>query len=49
MPSEPQTQTPESTPYELIGGEAAVRNLVKRFYDLMDDCGFHAQSGELAE
>lgn len=24
------------TPYELIGGEAAVRRLVDRFYDLMD-------------
>jgi hemoglobin len=35
MPSEPQT--PESTPYELIGGEAAVRSLVNRFYDLMDE------------
>lgn len=35
MPSEPQT--PESTPYQLIGGEAAVRNLLNRFYDLMDE------------
>jgi hemoglobin len=35
MPSEPQT--PESTPYELIGGEVAVQNLVNRFYDLMDE------------
>ena len=25
-----------TTPYELIGGEAAVRQLVDRFYDLMD-------------
>lgn len=35
MPSDPQTS--ESTPYVLIGGEAAVRNLVNRFYDLMDE------------
>ncbi len=26
----------EQTPYALLGGEAAVRALVKRFYDLMD-------------
>jgi hemoglobin len=26
----------ESTPFEMIGGEAAVRRLVDRFYDLMD-------------
>lgn len=25
------------TPYELLGGEAAVRHLVGRFYDLMDE------------
>jgi outer membrane protein assembly factor BamD (BamD/ComL family) len=25
-----------STPYELLGGDAAVRALVDRFYDLMD-------------
>jgi hemoglobin len=25
-----------ATPYELIGGDAAVRSLVDRFYDLMD-------------
>lgn len=25
-----------TTPYELIGGDAAVRSLVDRFYDLMD-------------
>jgi hemoglobin len=28
--------TPQRTPYELLGGEAAVRDLVDRFYDLMD-------------
>jgi len=27
---------PEPSPYELLGGEAAVRELVDRFYDLMD-------------
>ncbi|MBL8517525.1 MAG: group II truncated hemoglobin [Betaproteobacteria bacterium] len=33
---------PETTPYELIGGEANVRALVDRFYDLMDeDPDFH--------
>ncbi len=28
---------PETTPYELMGGDAAVRGLVDRFYDLMDE------------
>jgi hemoglobin len=27
----------EMTPYERLGGEAAVRRLVNRFYDLMED------------
>ncbi|MBI2795277.1 MAG: group II truncated hemoglobin [Gemmatimonadetes bacterium] len=27
---------PEPTPYDLLGGEAGVRALVDRFYDLMD-------------
>jgi len=35
MPSE--SQTPKSTPYDLIGGEVAVRKLVNHFYDLMDE------------
>ena len=39
-PSEPAAQDaatlPANTPYEWIGGEAAVRDLVERFYDLMD-------------
>jgi hemoglobin len=26
----------EQTPYEMMGGEAAVRRLVERFYDIMD-------------
>ena len=29
--------TPEKPPYEMIGGDAAVRRLVDRFYDLMDE------------
>jgi len=33
--SEP-TQTPDTTPYAMLGGEPAVRALVKRFYELMD-------------
>lgn len=28
---------PEKTPYELIGGEATIRALVDRFYQLMDE------------
>lgn len=28
---------PQHTPYVLIGGDATVRALVKRFYDLMDE------------
>lgn len=28
--------SPKATPYELIGGDAGVRRLVDRFYDLMD-------------
>ena len=27
---------PERTPYEMMGGDAAVRALVERFYDLME-------------
>ncbi len=40
-----------ATPYELLGGEAGVRRLVDRFYDLMDAApeaatirAFHAKS-----
>ena len=29
--------TPEQTPYDILGGDAAVRRLVDRFYDLMDE------------
>lgn len=32
----PSIPTPEVTPYELLGGEAKVRELTDRFYDLMD-------------
>ncbi len=28
--------TPETTPYELLGGEVVVKRIVKRFYELMD-------------
>jgi hemoglobin len=28
--------TPQTPPYDLLGGETAVRRLVDRFYDLMD-------------
>ncbi len=28
--------SPENTPYDMLGGDAAVRALVDRFYDLMD-------------
>ncbi len=31
-----QAPTTEATPYELIGGEATVRRLADRFYEIMD-------------
>ena len=31
------TNTPQSTPYETLGGEAGVHQLVQRFYALMDE------------
>ena len=34
---------PENLPYTLIGGEAGVRQLVDRFYDLMDSAPEAAQ------
>lgn len=36
MSETPATPTPAATPYARMGGEAAVRHLVTRFYDLMD-------------
>lgn len=38
-----QTETPSEveitqTPYEMIGGEAMVRRIVDRFYQIMDEC-----------
>jgi len=30
------TPEPQKTPYEMLGGDARVRELVERFYDLMD-------------
>ncbi|WP_223819663.1 group II truncated hemoglobin [Cupriavidus cauae] len=35
-PNAADEQTPQPTAYDLIGGEARVRELVDRFYDLMD-------------
>ena len=35
-PPPPPFPVPGATPYELMGGDAAVRRLVDRFYDLMD-------------
>lgn len=35
MNSTAQTE-PQTTPFEMMGGEAVVRGLVDRFYDLMD-------------
>jgi hemoglobin len=34
--SHPADAAPAATPYERLGGEAGVRALVDRFYDLMD-------------
>ena len=36
MTGSPSPAPAQPTPYELIGGEAAVRQLVDRFYDIMD-------------
>jgi len=36
MNDAPQDQQRTATPYQLLGGDAAVRALVDRFYDLMD-------------
>ena len=35
-PAEPPTEAPAATPFERLGGDAGVRALVDRFYDLMD-------------
>jgi hemoglobin len=32
----PASEAPKITPYELIGGEATVRRLADRFYEIMD-------------
>ncbi|WKE65704.1 group II truncated hemoglobin [Gallaecimonas kandeliae] len=32
----PEHPTPERTPYQMLGGEAAVRRLANRFYDIME-------------
>ncbi|MGE5539334.1 MAG: group II truncated hemoglobin [Gemmatimonas sp.] len=36
QPAGQPAEVRETTPYELIGGEAAVRRIVDRFYDIMD-------------
>jgi hemoglobin len=36
MPTQENTPSINTTPYALLGGETAVRHLVKRFYALMD-------------
>jgi hemoglobin len=33
----PRTTPPDTTPYEALGGAPAVRRLVERFYQLMDE------------
>ena len=34
---EPDASSPEITPYQRIGGNTAIRKLVDRFYQLMDE------------
>ena len=36
MPTNNHASPTDATPYTLLGGEIAVRHLVKRFYELMD-------------
>jgi hemoglobin len=36
MPTNDNASPIDATPYTLLGGETAVRHLVKRFYELMD-------------
>jgi hemoglobin len=36
MTTPSQSPPPQVTPYELLGGESGIRQLVDRFYDLMD-------------
>ena len=38
---QPDVIQPEVTPYQLIGGDAAIRKLVDRFYVLMENCRRH--------
>ena len=35
-PRDAASRRPKATPYELIGGDAALRDMVERFYALMD-------------
>ncbi len=36
LPSEPLAPTPTASPYERCGGEAGIRFLTRRFYEVMD-------------
>jgi hemoglobin len=36
MATQSNTPSPDNTPYDILGGDTAVRALVDRFYDLMD-------------
>ena len=36
MSTVPEETPPQPTPYDLLGGDAKVRELVERFYDLME-------------
>ena len=58
--TQPAEAEEQLNPYDLIGGEAAVRRIVNRFYDIMDSapeaaaCGYelllagHTHGGQLA-
>lgn len=35
-PAKARSQAPAITPYAMVGGEAGVRRIVERFYDIMD-------------
>ena len=41
--SDAATQAPPASPFEILGGESAVRRLVDRFYDLMDQDPAYAE------
>jgi hemoglobin len=37
MSEQPQTEQPQPTPYQLLGGEAELHRLVDRFYEYMNE------------